>query len=252
MTSEEIIKILDTNYSSDKNFKFVAETHKYTYVDDVYTSVTTFLQRFHKPFKIDYWAEVKAAERGVTKDVILNEWKVTNVTSTTIGTAVHEYIENYFKIIKKILIYINKFNIIFANKLHKLTPVVFEQKIFSKKLKLAGTIDSIFIFEGKIYIVDLKTNKKLRSDAEQKFEKLLKPFNKFYKNELNEYSIQLSIYAYILAEVGIKIDDLFLVHIPAEGDSKIYRATDMRNILDEYFNGDYINGMNSTVDNSHS
>ena len=74
MNASEIVELLDKTYTQDNKFKFVADTHVYTYGTDIYTSVTTFLQRFHKPFKMDYWAEVKAIERGITKDEILNEW----------------------------------------------------------------------------------------------------------------------------------------------------------------------------------
>ncbi len=253
MNASEIVELLDKTYTQDNKFKFVADTHVYTYGTDVYTSVTTFLQRFHKPFKMDYWAEIKAAERGITKDEILNEWKETNLKSTIIGSALHEHIEYYFKGIytpltnnMDLIRRINKFNIIFAQKLYKLTPVVFEQKIFSKRLRIAGTIDSIFIYEGKIYIIDWKSNKSLKTDdhPKGKYEKLLKPFNKFYKNELNEYSIQLSLYALILSEIGIKVDDMFLVHIPDEGDAKIYKTVDMRDILNSYFDDAYFNSLN--------
>lgn len=229
---------------NDSKFVFEPVEHKYTYEDTVFTSVTTYIQNFHKKFDTDYWSEKKASERGITQEEILLEWKTANDYSNDIGTQMHEWIESYYKKEWKelpknadVINRINKFNNIYVSNLHKLTPVAFEQRIFSRQLKLAGTIDSIFINpeNNHIYILDWKSNKAFHTDATKKFSKLLAPFNKFYENQLNEYSIQLSLYALILKEVGIEIQGMFLVHIPHEGDAKIYKAVDMRDILNEYF-----------------
>lgn len=228
----------------DSKFVFEPIAHKYTYEEDTFTSVTTFIQNFHKKFDSDYWSEKKAIERGITKEEILLEWKETNDKANDVGTQMHEWIESYYKKEWKelptnpdVINRINKFNNIYSTNLYKLVPVAFEQRIFSRQLKLAGTIDSIFINpeNNDIYILDWKSNKAFHTDATKKYSKLLAPFNKFYENQHNEYSIQLSLYALILKEVGITIKGMFLVHIPHEGDAKIYKGIDMRPILNEYF-----------------
>ncbi len=257
MSVNEITKILYDNYDSDTNFKFVEETHVYTYKEEQYISVTTFLQRFHKPFLTDFWARKKANERGVSIDVILEEWRVINVTATDVGTATHNWIENYFNKIYQplptdisIIERINKFNIIFSNRLHKLIPVAFEKRIYSHRLKISGCIDAIFINPetNEIYILDWKTNASIKTDADHAFENLLSVFKKYKKNHVNEYSIQLSLYALILAEVGIDISQLFIVHIP-KGDApcKIHKCVDMRKELIEYFENHYNPDNNNKV-----
>jgi len=125
---------------NDSNFKFDPKYHRYTYGGKQYTSVTTFLKNFHKPFEEDYWSKTKADEAGVPQEWILKEWKDKNVRANEVGHATHEWIENYFKSIPQqlpndldIIDRINKFNIIFGKQLYKLTPITFELRIFSKK-----------------------------------------------------------------------------------------------------------------------
>jgi hypothetical protein len=94
-------------------------------------------------------------------------------------------------------------------------------------------IDSIFLFKGKIYILDWKTNKLFTTDENLKFkEKMLPPFENYFKTHLNEYSIQISMYALILEEWGFEIGGGYLVHIgPNDDVAKIHKIIDMKEIL---------------------
>jgi ATP-dependent exoDNAse (exonuclease V) beta subunit len=228
----------------DPKFIFNPKYHKYTYEGEQFTSVTKFIQQFHKPFEQDYWSNKKAEEAGVPQEIILKEWKDKNDYANMVGTATHEWIENYFNKIWTplptnfdILHRINKFNKIHAQQLHKLEPVKFELRVFSKKYKLAGTIDSIFLYKGKIYILDWKTNKDFTHDEHPKgkYENLLSPFDSYYKNHHNEYSIQISLYAAILREWGFNVGGGYLVHIgPNEDDAKIYPVVNMIPTLETF------------------
>jgi len=240
---ELILKELDK--FDDTNFIFDPIKHKYTYNGEEFISVTKFIQRFHKPFESDYWSKKKADEAGVPQDWILNEWKKLNDYANDVGTQTHNWIEDYFNGIWKPLPHnldvinrINKFNIIFAKQLHKLEPLKFELRVFSKKWKIAGMIDALFLYRGKIFIIDYKTNKKFTTDENIEFvEKLLPPFDGFKKTHLNEYSIQLSLYALILKEWGFEIGGAYLVHIgPGDDDAKLHKCVDMMKILEKYLN----------------
>lgn len=241
---ELILKDLDK--FDDPNFIFDPVKHKYTYHGEEFISVTKFIQRFHKPFESDYWSKKKADEAGVPQDWILNEWKKLNDYANDVGTQTHNWIEDYFNGIWKplpdnldVINRINKFNIIFAKQLHKLEPLKFELRVFSKKWKIAGMIDSLFIYKGKIFIIDWKTNKDFTTDDHKKgkWEKLLYPFDEHWKNHLSEYSIQLSLYALILEEWGFEIGGAYLVHIgPDDEEAKMYKVKDMRENLKLYLN----------------
>lgn len=230
----------------DDEFKFDEIKHRYTYLGENFISVTTFIQKFHKPFEQNYWSKRKAEEAGVPQEWILNEWKKLNDYANEVGSETHEWIEDYFN--KKwrklptnldIINRINKFNIIYAEKLNKLEPLAYEVRVFSKKWKIAGMVDSLFIYRGKIYILDWKTNKQFTTDETVKYkERLLAPFSDYFKSHLSEYSIQLSLYALILEEWGFEIGGAYLVHIgPGDDPAKLYKVIDMRENLKLYLDG---------------
>jgi ATP-dependent exoDNAse (exonuclease V) beta subunit len=236
----------DLECFNDPQFKFDPIKHRYTYFDDEFVSVTRFIQQFHKPFEQEYWSKRKAEEAGVPQDWVINEWKKINDYANEVGTDTHNWIEDYFNGLWKplptnldVINRINKFNIIYAEQLHKLEPLKFEVRVFSKKWKIAGMIDSLFLYRGKIYILDWKTNKNFTTDDTLKYkEKLLTPFSEYFKSHLSEYSIQLSLYALILEEWGFEIGGAYLVHIgPGDEPAKLYKVIDMRENLRVFLDG---------------
>lgn len=240
MKSDIINKLTVFN---DPDFKFDPVYHKYTYKGKRFISVTQLISKFHKPFETDHWSKVKAEESGVPQEFILEQWKKLNEYANELGTATHNWIENYFNQIWQplpdnldVTSRINKFNILYAQKLHKLEPVKFEQRVFSLKWRIAGMIDSIFIYKDKIFILDWKTNKKFTTDESDwgKSESLLKPFDKFYKNHQTEYSIQLHLYKAILKQYGINVDSCYLVHIGPDGPAEMYKTKDMTETIEIY------------------
>jgi len=228
---------------NDSAFKFDPKWHKYTYNGVKYTSVTKFLHNFHKPFEEDFLSKKKAEEAGVTQDVILKEWEEKRDRGNFVGHSTHTWIENYYNKISQdiptdldIVDRINKFNVIYAKHLHKLSPLKFELRIFSKKYPLAGTIDSIFLYKGKLFILDWKSNSEFRTDDHKsgRYNKLLLPFEDLYQNHLNEYSIQVSLYSLILREWGFDIRGAYLVHIGPSQEAIIHKALDLVDTLDNY------------------
>jgi ATP-dependent exoDNAse (exonuclease V) beta subunit len=232
---------------NDVKFEFDPKLHRYTYEGEPFVSVTRFIQQFHKPFEQDYWSKVKAEQAGVPQDWILAEWKKLNDYANEVGTDTHQWIEDYFNQIWKplpnnldVIHRINKFNKIYAKQLFKLEPLKFEVRVFSPKWKIAGMIDSLFLYRGKIYILDWKTNKDFTDDNHPKgtYEKLLAPFQDHFKNHLNEYSIQLSLYSLILEEWGFQVGGAYIVHIgPGDEDAELYKVVDMRDNLKLFLNG---------------
>jgi ATP-dependent exoDNAse (exonuclease V) beta subunit len=231
----------------DIKFEFDPVAHRYTYEGEPFISVTRFIQQFHKPFEQDYWSKKKAEQAGVPQDWILAEWKKLNDYANEVGTDTHQWIEDYFNQIWKpipnnldVIHRINKFNKIYAKQLYKLEPLKFEVRVFSPKWKIAGMIDSLFLYRGKIYILDWKTNKDFTDDNHPKgtYEKLLAPFQDHFKNHLNEYSIQLSLYSLILEEWGFQVGGAYIVHIgPGDEEAELYKVVDMRDNLKLFLNG---------------
>jgi ATP-dependent exoDNAse (exonuclease V) beta subunit len=242
----EVVDVLNRlEYYDDSLFRFDEELHRYTYNGEDFISVTTFISKFHKKFDQEYWSKKKADDRGISQEEILSEWKELNDRANIIGSATHQWIEDYFNKIWRplptdsdIIHRINKFNKIWSTDLHKLEPIKFEVRIFSKKYKIAGMIDALFLYKGKLFIVDYKTNKKFTTDDNLSWKEfLLEPFQSYLKTHLNEYSIQISLYSLILRECGLNVTAGYLVYIgPGDEDAKIYKCHNFVDILEDYLN----------------
>lgn len=227
----------------DPNFNFNPKYHQYTYNGRKYTSVTKFLENFHTKFDTEYWSKKKSEEYGIEQSELLKQWKEKNEYANFVGSSTHDWLESYFNQIYKplptnldVIDRINKFNKIFATHLYKLDPVKFELRIFSKKYPIAGTLDSIFLYKNKLFIVDYKTNGDFTHNDHPngKYEKLLYPFNDFYKNHLNDYSIQVSFYALILKEWGFDVRGGYLLYIGPNDDAKFYKCENMVDKLESF------------------
>lgn len=242
-------------YFDDPLFIFEPKEHAYTYEGIKFDSVTTFLKVFKEEFQKEYWAERKARERGITAKEILAEWQALGDTANILGTAVHEWIEDFWvswetEIIpdfpespeNEVQKRAEKFLDIYGSKLIHFVPLTSELKLFSKKWKLAGTVDQPLLFwdekQQKVLLVigDWKTNKEFKDDNHKKgrYQKLHRPFNHLYANSHNEYSLQISLYRLILEQMGIETDSGFLCHIGPEGPAKLYPAKDLRQLLKVY------------------
>lgn len=239
MSIQEKLKVFD-----DPLFCFHEDYHRYTYADKVLTSVTQFITKFHLPFDSEKILPRYAKRHGLTEDEVRKSWKEKNEKSKIIGHSVHAFIENYYNNIPQVLPTdieiiqrINSFNIAWAKYLHKLTPIAFEKRIFHKYLGIAGTLDALFYYNDKVVILDYKSNQDFRHDSHQKgcYNMLLEPFESYCQNNLNEYSIQVSLYSLILKEIaGIHVEKCFLLHLGNDGP-QMYTAHDFTGKLSEWF-----------------
>ena len=189
----------------DRNFTFDEGSHTYRYDSTKYDSVTTFLKTFKVPFDREYWSKRKAEERGVDVSIVLNEWQQKANNANSLGTRVHKWIEDFWSgnapevpEDDDIRDRIDKFMEMYDKRLNVLMPLQSELKIFSRKWRLAGTIDQPFLFWAEqenmpfLIIGDWKTNGEFRDDNHPKgrYKKLLRPFSHLYENHHNDYSIQ--------------------------------------------------------------
>jgi hypothetical protein len=251
----DIVKEMNSKIAifRDPNFIFEEEAHVYTYNGTKYDSVTTFIKNFKEPFDKEYWSKRKAKELGVDPSTILNEWEGKANTANVLGTDVHKWIEDFWsgdvrelnpeKEDPILIERVGKFMEIYEKRLKNLIPLQPELRIFSKKWRLAGTIDQPFlVWEPKLQkylfiLGDWKTNKEFKTDEHPKgrYKKLKHPFSNLYENNLNEYSIQISLYRLILEEeLGVETHSGFLCHIGPDGPAKIYPTKDLRSVLKVY------------------
>lgn len=263
MELKKILKILDDKFNDDK-FKYVDETHTYTYNNDInLLSVTTFVDKFKVEFDREYHSMNAAQREGVSQEEILERWDSKSKRSSDLGSEVHEWIENfYFTKIPTLptdegaLERVENFIQLYAAGLYKLTFLKSELKIFSVKYGLAGTIDGLFYYKGFIILIDWKTNEKFTTDHNCQYKKLLEPFQDYWENKLNLYSIQLSTYAYLLEqETGLTVKGMYICHFPPavtdKGEEssykfKKYMTKDFRPIIHNFLNSSKYKSLKKT------
>ena len=203
----------------DPNISLEPENHRYILKDDPdfeFTSSTRFIHGFFEPFDKEAVADklLKMPKyAGFTKEDLFHEWS----QSAVMGTKIHEEMEEYSKNKTKPK---HKKGIAGMKWMDSNIPEECETYpeviVYSKKLKIAGMIDLlVYNPEDDGYtIVDWKTNKKIHERAYQKKTGIKAATSSIEDCNLNHYSLQLSLYRYILEEdYGLKIKNIYLAHL---------------------------------------
>lgn len=214
------------SHNQNNNLKFVEQTHKYFINSEEYISVTTKIQKYF-PFKRDEVSKIIAEKNWTTEKEVTDEWDAL----TKNGSAIHELIEQYLKNenLGDKLQYINH-AITFLQDHKEFEIIASEIRVFSKKYKVAGSIDLIVKDKStnKLYTIDWKTSRKDINKSDF-WEMGKKPFNKIPKNKFYQYSLQLSTYNKILKEeYGVEIWDSYIVHL--KNDFKTYLKIEPMNM----------------------
>lgn len=232
---------------------FVEDTHTYL-IDGQQTnslSVTRTLKNFKRPFDVEAAAKRVANKRKLTVDQIKAEWEANNLYSTTIGSMLHKYIENYYA--NKKIAYegnLQKLSFDHKKKIEETFPKLVSHFLDfyqnNKHLhcvksefvvgdlddtKICGMSDLLCYNENtqELEILDFKTNKKMEKYS--KYGKLFYPFEFMTEGELNEYTIQLNTYKYFIEKyTKLKISKLKIIWFNAENDTyKEYVLEDISN-----------------------
>tara|TARA_X000000950_G_C13829704_1_gene625596 strand:- start:254 stop:1051 length:798 start_codon:yes stop_codon:yes gene_type:complete len=256
MANLEIIN----QHTRDKDIKFYEQGHIYDVKGDkTYTSVTTFVHRLFPYFNEDKiinnmmnssnWENSKYF--GKTKQEIKDMWKKNRIESASLGTSLHQYIEDTYneKELKEKQIVASEENIEysyfhnFKNDNPHLKPYRTEWTVYDEYYKISGSIDMTFINDdGSISIYDWKRSKKIEKDNNfRKFAKF--PNSDLDDNNYTHYCLQLNVYKFILEKnYDIKIKDMYLVAFHPENPIKNYekiQVIDMqkrvKKLLDSHF-----------------
>lgn len=214
-------------YSHDKKVVFNDDDHTYFLGDKRLTSVTQYLSKYKPVFDSDLIAGKYAKKHGLKKESVLKMWKDKGDLACEIGTFVHSIFEDYINgnminindEYKKCYVAENIITDIFKS--GRLTPIETEYIVYDDKL--AGQIDCIAKDKsGKYYILDWKTNSKITFN--NRWQKMLSPYDNLDDCSYNHYSMQLGIYKQLCKEY--KIDSCYIVHID-ETSYKFHKTNDI-------------------------
>lgn len=170
--------------------------------DRIYPSITTILGSVEKPGLVDWRNSLgdkaadkemkRAADRGTAVHSMI-ELMLNNNTDPTKGHQI-EHINEF----KSLRTYLNKIN-------HIVTQ---EAALYSDVMKVAGRVDCIAEYKGKLAIIDFKTSTNSKD-----------------KNIITDYYLQTTAYALMFDELyDIQIDDIVIIMSVEKGIPLVFNG----------------------------
>lgn len=226
------------------DLEFYHEGHRYILHGNVLPSVSGVAHRFvREPFDEQRQALRYAERHGETPQHWIQQWRQNSFRAKTLGTKTHTYGESlgYLRagLPERICPsmqaqYLPEYKFLapihpkeeaalkFMNEMpHSMHLVLNEAMVYSGKNpckernlneQLAGTFDMLYYNDGTdgqpegFIILDYKTNANLVNDYNRKWGRVLRePFADMTEEDLSLYTIQLSLYALMLQDIGIPI-----------------------------------------------
>jgi hypothetical protein len=243
---------VDLSFTRDPLFTFDEKRHLYRYAGKILDSVSKVKRELSVPFDKKRIAGYVARREGRTVKAVLAEWEDKRDRASRRGDMVHACVERFLQTgempplpaghsldaddewdVKRRL---QEFQEWHAANMTGLVIVGCEVQVYSLELGIAGTLDTLALREGYLYVGDWKTNGKFRTDGDgsKVYNNLLGPFRDLPDNEYNKFSLQVSLYRIILREHGIHTKGGFIVHLPEEGTPQVHKARDLRRPLWDY------------------
>ena len=241
-----------TELSIFNRITFVEKTHSYLIDGQPANklSVTRLLKKFKKEFDKQGSAERVAKRMRTTVQAVLADWELGNLYSTTLGSMLHKYIENYYcnkrvefegdftglgfdekkKIAETLPKLIGYFQNFYNDNKHLIcvkTEIVLGDV---EDTRVCGMSDLLCYNTetDQLEILDFKTNK--RMEKKSPYGDLFYPFDDMSEGEINEYTIQLNTYKYFVEKyTTLKIDKLKIVWFNVVNDNyKIFELEDIQ------------------------
>jgi len=220
---------------------FKEEGHSYESIDEnldkdniEWTSVTSFISKF-KP-KFDAKAQAKKSSKnkrskwyGLKPKEIIDIWDNETDRAIKLGNWYHNQREENildFSTIEREGVEVPIIRPIVDGTGVKIAPVqkleegVYpEHFAYLKSAAICGQADLVTVVNGKIHIIDYKTNKEIKEKGYTNWEgitsKMYKPLSHLDDCNLSHYNIQLSLYMYIMLKHNpkLKAGKLIIQHV---------------------------------------
>jgi len=227
-----------------QDLEFYEDGHRYLLHGKPLPSASNVAHSFVRvPFDEQRQAVRYAERHGGTPEYWIQQWRQNSFRATTLGTKTHAYGESlgYLRAGMPERIcpsmqsqYMPKYGYLapihpkeeavlkFMNEMPASMHLVLnEAMVYSGKnpcqernlsKQIAGTFDMLYYQDGSdgqpdgFVILDYKTNANLQNEYNRKFGRMLRePFADMTEEELSLYTIQLSLYALMLLDVGIPV-----------------------------------------------
>lgn len=224
---------------------FNANDHSYKSLDGEaidWISVTTLVSHFKKPFDAKKIAEKVSKNKrskwyGIEPKKIQQIWEAEADRAVTLGTYYHNQreedlcalasIEREGKTVPIIApVPLTESGIKMAPS-QKLEEGVYpEHMVYLKSAGICGQSDLVEVVNGKVNIIDYKTNKEIKTESfvnwEGASDKMMFPIDNLDDCNFNHYAIQLSVYMYMILKHNPKLKPgrIFIHHVTFEVESE--------------------------------
>lgn len=241
-------------------YTFYEKEHKYYYNDDkpVKMSVTKLVDQLFEPFDLQGVSKKYAEKNGLNQEDVLQEWKKKGNVSSTTGTLIHKYLEDYARgkvfdidfseaiklgieteVREKISILLPQAKQFHLDTKDKLVPIQCEYTVGIDGI-IAGNIDLLCwnIKAGEFQIWDYKNVKEIKFQNSWGKKGLCEMCNYDDCNYVH-YSLQQNLYKNIVErKLGIKIGKCYLVHFNSEmqSDYQIIECLDLQKECNQILN----------------
>ena len=221
----------------DDHIEFDEPTHVYTIEgDNNYKSVTTWIHNFFPHFDADKIIGKMRTGRnwgpenkyyGMTDEEIKDGWSQNGKEASELGTAMHLNIEYYYNNLPYMPGFTDsKEYQLFQDYLQNHTqykPYRTEWTVYSKKYRLAGSIDMVYVDPEdptKVIIADWKRSKEIKYS--NRWEKGYGPLSDIDNCNYWHYCLQLNVYRMILEKYYNKqVTSMFLVILHPNQESYV-------------------------------
>jgi len=224
---------------------FNAQDHNYKSLDAenniLWYSVTTVVSSLKKPFDAKKTAEKVSKKEGskwfgIEPKIIQEIWSNEAKRATDLGTWYHNQREDdlcSLASIEREGITVPVFSPLPLKDGIKYAPaqkldagVYPEHMVYLKSAGICGQSDLVEVINGRVNIIDYKTNKEIKMESFKNWEgiseKMLHPVSHLDDCNFYHYALQLSIYMYIILKHNPKLmpGNIYIHHITFETDGK--------------------------------
>lgn len=228
------MKLLEkkNEHPRDKYLSFDEKNHIYTYNDQTFLSVTTWISSLFEKFDqekiitkmMNSKSWVNNELYGKTKEEIEALWTSRKQIAIKEGVQLHQDIEDYLNSeqIENNSIEFQYFQNFIRE--HLLNVFRTEWKIYDESLKLAGTIDMCSLnSDGTITLYDWKRTKTIKKINHYKKFSTLPSLRHVVDTNFYHYALQLNLYKYILEKnYQYKVTNMYLVCLHPENKNNDY------------------------------
>lgn len=221
------------NYYKDLTFEEKSHTYHYRGAR-VPLSVSGKIKQYYIPFDVQKQAEIKSFASGLPVSFFLDDWKEINEESTTRGTRVHLFGEQYpfDKSLSPSCPQEEAVKKFWDGLPPHIILIGVEIRMYCPKGNYAGTMDILLYdtIENVYFIADYKTNKDIFKNFDCK--PMVNGFEHKIDMAYSHYEIQLSYYQKMIEQInGIKVTRRLIIYLKMDGNFDMYDCDDVRHLL---------------------